>query len=93
MRALDDTYINCNLTRVEELSGLHDNIRAMVLTCNSMNRSIYKRQQFKVFFTEAVIQRCSVKKVFQEILQNWQENTRARVSFLIKLHAWGLQFY
>ena len=29
--------------------------------------------------------RCSVKKVFSEILQNSQENTYARVSFLIKV--------
>ena len=35
--------------------------------------------------TEAVA-RCSVKKVFFEISQNWQENTRARV-FLRKLKA------
>ena len=34
---------------------------------------------------EAVVQRCSVKKVFLEISQNSQENTCARVSFLIKL--------
>ena len=34
---------------------------------------------------EAVVQRCSVKKVFFEIAQNSQENTCARVSFLIKL--------
>ena len=34
--------------------------------------------------TEAVAQRCSVKKVFLEISQNSQENTCARVSFLIK---------
>ena len=33
---------------------------------------------------EAVVQRCSVKK-FLEISQNSQENTCARVSFLIKL--------
>ena len=32
-----------------------------------------------------VIQRCSVKKVFLKILQNSQENTCARVVFLIKL--------
>ena len=38
-------------------------------------------------FVEAVIQRCSVKKVFLEISQNLQENTCARVSFLIKLQA------
>ena len=36
---------------------------------------------------EAVVRRCSVKKVFLKILQNSQENTRARVSFLIKLQA------
>ena len=32
-------------------------------------------------------QRCSVKKVFLEIPQNSQENTCARISFLIKLKA------
>ena len=32
-------------------------------------------------FSEAVIQRCSVKIVFIEISQNSQENTCARVSF------------
>ena len=31
-----------------------------------------------------IVRRCSVKKVFLVILQNSQENTRARVSFLIK---------
>ena len=40
---------------------------------------------------EAVAKRYSVKKVFLEISQNSQENTCARVSFLIKLQAWGLQ--
>ena len=36
-------------------------------------------------YSEAVAQRCSVKNVFLEISQNSQENTCARVSFLIKL--------
>ena len=36
-------------------------------------------------FSEAVAQRCSVKKLFLEISRNSQENTSARVSFLIKL--------
>ena len=36
---------------------------------------------------EAVVQRYFVKKVFLEISQNSQENTYARVSFLIKLRA------
>ena len=38
-------------------------------------------------FPEAVVQRCSVEKVFLEISQNSQENISARVSFLIKLRA------
>ena len=40
--------------------------------------------------TEAAGQRCSEKKVFLEISQNSQENTCAKVSFLIKLQveAW-----
>ena len=37
---------------------------------------------------EEVVQRCSVKTVCLEISQNLQENTCARVSFLIKLQAW-----
>ena len=37
--------------------------------------------------SEAVEQRCSVRKVFSEISQISQENTCARVSFLIKLQA------
>ena len=32
--------------------------------------------------------RCSIKKVLLEVSQNWQENTCARVSFLITLQAW-----
>ena len=36
---------------------------------------------------EAVVQRCSVKKVFLEISQKSQENNCARISFLIKLQA------
>ena len=36
---------------------------------------------------KAVAQRCYVKKVFLEVLQNSQENTFAKVSFLIKLQA------
>ena len=34
---------------------------------------------------------CYVKKVYLEISQNSQENTGARVSFLIKLQALGLR--
>ena len=42
---------------------------------------------------EVVVQSCSVKKVFLKISQNSRENTSARVYFLIKLQAWGLQLY
>ena len=38
---------------------------------------------------EAVVRKCSVKKMFSEISQNSQENICARVSFLIKLQALG----
>ena len=44
-------------------------------------------------FVEAIVQRCFVKKVFLGFWQSSQENTYARVSFLIKLQALGLQFY
>ena len=37
-----------------------------------------------LFLLEAVVQRCSVKKLLLEISQNLQENTCVRVSFLIK---------
>ena len=36
-------------------------------------------------FTEAVVRRCSVEKVFLEIVQNLQENACARVSFFNKV--------
>ena len=42
---------------------------------------------------EVAAHRGCVEKVFLEISQNSQENTCARVSFLIKLQAWGLQLY
>ena len=45
----------------------------------------------KLASREAVVQRCSVKKVFLEISQNSQENTCTRVSFIIKLQA--CEFY
>ena len=41
---------------------------------------------------EAVVQRCYMKKVFLKISQNPQENTCARISFLIELQALGLRF-
>ena len=41
---------------------------------------------------EAVVQRCSLKKVFLENWQNSKVNTCATVSFLIKLQTWACKF-
>ena len=43
--------------------------------------------------TEAVVKRCSAKKVLLKISQISQEIICARVSFLIKLQASSLHFY
>ena len=42
--------------------------------------------------SEALFRRCSVEEVFLVISQNSQENTNARVSFLIKLQAIGFVY-
>ena len=48
-----------------------------------------KSSRPEVFYKKAVlIQRCFIKKLFLGIFQHSQENTCARVSFLIKLQAW-----
>ena len=45
------------------------------------------------FNSEAVVWRCSVKKVFLEIWQNAKENTCARVSFFKTLTVFSCEFY
>ena len=45
---------------------------------------------FRWWLYRALTQRCSVKKVFLEISENSQDNTCARVSFLIKLQTSGM---
>ena len=63
---------------------------------NSHATISYFKNAMKIFHSEnleAVVQRCSVKKAFLEISQNSQENTCAKVSFLINLQALGLQRY
>ena len=56
-------------------------------------RALIFRKAFYLFlpWAEAIARRCSVKKVFLEILQNSQENACARVSFLNKFQGWGLK--
>ena len=46
-----------------------------------------KKKLHNDYKTEAVVQRCSVKKVLLEISKNSWEKTCAGVSFLIKLQA------
>ena len=52
-----------------------------ILSDVSKIKSVYRSRAF----SEAFARRCSVKKVFLEISQNSQENTCARVSFLMEL--------
>ena len=68
-----------------QLTQIHKHLGMMVLEFDS-NLS-YEHHK------EAVARRCSVKKVFLKISQNSEKNTCARVSFLIKLQARGLQLY
>ena len=51
------------------------------------------RSTIVINHSKAVVQRCSVKKVFLKISINSQENPCARDSFLIKLQASSLPFY
>ena len=52
------------------------------MICNPMMHNSHINY---TFLSEAVVQRCSVKKVFLEMSQNSEENTCARVSILILL--------
>ena len=61
-------------------------------TMNLIN-SLKSNEGWWKVYKEAVIWRCSVKKLFLEILQNSQEYTCAKASFLIKLQVSGLQLY
>ena len=47
--------------------------------------------KLKMTLTEAVVQRCSVKKLFLKFSQNSQENTCSRVSSLINLQGQALK--
>ena len=55
----------------------------LTATRNFIKKSQY--EQARTNSSEAVTQKCSVKKVLLKISQNSQENTCARVSYLIKL--------
>ena len=61
--------------------------RCLLLQICAISLNLLERHQ-----TEAVAQECSVKQVLSEILQNSQENTCVKVSFLIKLQAQACYF-
>ena len=65
-------------------------VTEIVRTRPAVNECNYIQHHLSLL-TEAVARRCSVKKVFLEISLNSQENTCARVSFLIMLQASGLR--
>ena len=48
-------------------------------------RNVSLPRYWNLVISEAVVHRCSAKKVFLKISQNKQENTCSRVYFLIKL--------
>ena len=52
---------------------------------------VFAKQRFHYSIIRSSHGRCSIKKVFLKILQNTQENTSARVSFLIQFPASLLQ--
>ena len=61
--------------------------RAIVLKILKINQENFSDEIYLKQMSEAVVRRCSIKKVFLEISQNFQESTYARDSFLIKLQA------
>ena len=61
----------------------------MQLAKFTMYVTYFKMQEHAEGTTGGVL----LKRVFLEISQNSEENTCARVSFLIKLQALGLQLY
>ena len=78
-----DSQVVSRLYRLSQLSQTKNIIwiRRLFHPCIGCFRVI------KFLRAETVVRRCSVKEVILEILQNPQENTCARVSFLIKLQA------
>ena len=87
----DITFINNIFNKDFPLTHLAYDIQVKIYQIQIRFEN-YFRNYFRIFTithinTEAVTQTCSVKKVFLEISENSQENTCARDSFLIKLHA------
>ena len=74
--------------RLCSVVNLYNHYSQTDISCISQYK-IYKSTFFTEHVSEAVAQRCSVKKMFLKISNNSQENTCARVSFITKLHRYA----
>ena len=77
-------FLNCSASVKKKAKFIMKRIsvgKCGILSDVSKIKSVYRSRAF----SEAFARRCSVKKVFLEISQNSQENTCARVSFLMEL--------
>ena len=76
---------------LESLFNKFADIKPEILLDERLHHGYFSMKKFylkNTFLTaEAVVRRCSKKKVFLGILQNLQENNCAKESFLIKLQA------
>ena len=80
-RILKEMFVNRNSQHTVDYENTKNEIAISKAHCKKQSE------------TEAATRGVLRKKVFLEISQNSQENTCARVSFLIKLQALGLQLY
>ena len=73
---------------LESLFNKFADIKSEILLDERLHHGYFSMKKFylkNTFLTaEAVVWRCSIKKVFLEISQNLQENTCARESFLVR---------
>ena len=78
----DSNTLPCEICEIFKNTYFEEHLR---MAASGINITFGKSLQY----TKAVAQRCSVKTMSLEISQNSQENTCARVSFLIKLQTSG----
>ena len=64
-----------------------------VRVVRNQNQGCFTEVYSRINLSEAATRCVLCKKVFLEITQNSQGNTCAKVSFLVKLQASGLQLY
>ena len=84
-------YLSCGFSDIRQKLQIWP--MELCLSNHSQFLWVFQKKRLNPLSAEAVVWRCSIKKVFLKILQNSQENTCARVSFLTKLQASCLQLY